>query len=92
MPTYVYRCQACGEQVEVIQRFSDGPLTICPHCGGSLQRLLFPPALIFKGSGWYITDSRNASPGNGSGQDRKTGVPTGPSETKEAPSVPAKED
>ncbi len=64
MPTYVYRCRDCLEDIEVIQRFSDDPLTICPHCGGALKRLLFPPAIVFKGSGWYSTDYRSPS-GNG---------------------------
>lgn len=70
MPTYVYRCEDCQEQVEVIQRFSDDPLTTCPHCGGTLHRLLFPPAIIFKGTGWYSTDYGRSSSGNGSSAKR----------------------
>lgn len=65
MPTYVYRCQSCQRDIEVVQRFGEAPLTICPHCGGGLQRLLFPPAIIFKGSGWYATDHKSPSGGNG---------------------------
>lgn len=66
MPTYVYRCNDCHRQIEAIQKFSDDPLTTCPICGGSMKRLLFPPAIIFKGSGWYSTDHGKSSPGNGS--------------------------
>ncbi len=66
MPTYVYRCQDCQRDTEVVQRFGDAPLTTCPHCGGALHRLLFPPAIIFKGSGWYATDHKSPSGGNGS--------------------------
>ncbi len=69
MPTYVYRCRGCQRMLEVVQRFSDDPLTLCPHCGGNLSRLLFPPAVVFKGSGWYCTDNRTSSPGNGSNGD-----------------------
>jgi putative FmdB family regulatory protein len=72
MPTYVYQCQDCEEQLEVIQRFSDSPLTLCPKCGGDLQRLLFPPAIIFKGSGWYVTDHGRSSPGNGSSKKEES--------------------
>ena len=66
MPTYVYRCRECQQQTEVVQHFHESPLTICPRCGGPLQRLLFPPAIIFKGSGWYATDHKSPSGGNGS--------------------------
>jgi putative FmdB family regulatory protein len=72
MPTYVYRCQECQQQIEAVQRFSDLPLSVCPHCGGSLQRMLFPPAIIFKGSGWYCTDYGRSSPGNGSSAEAVT--------------------
>ncbi len=74
MPTYVYRCRNCQETIEVVQRFSDDPLQRCPHCGGSLSRLLFPPAIVFKGSGWYCTDNRRGgSSGNGSNGDSESG-------------------
>lgn len=58
MPTYVYECSACGNQVEVVQRVSDPPLTSCDHCQGELRKKFFPSRVIFKGSGWYITDSK----------------------------------
>lgn len=56
MPLYEYSCQNCGETFEVIQKFSDPPLKIHEVCGGAVERLLSPPALQFKGSGWYVTD------------------------------------
>ena len=57
MPLYEYRCEACGHQFEVIQKFSDAPVSVCPNCGaGPVAKLLSSPAIQFKGSGWYITD------------------------------------
>ncbi len=56
MPMYEYKCGQCGQVFEVIQRFSDEPLTMHEGCGGAVERLLSAPALQFKGSGWYITD------------------------------------
>ena len=56
MPLYEYECEKCGEQFEVMQKFSDEPLTTHEKCGGTVHRLLSAPALQFKGSGWYITD------------------------------------
>jgi len=73
MPTYVYRCRKCHQDLEVVQRFSEPPLTICPRCSGPLYRLLFPPAIIFKGSGWYATDHKSPSGGNG---DKTSPAPT----------------
>ena len=56
MPLYEYECESCGHRFEVIQKFSDAPLTECPKCGGAVRKLLSSPAIQFKGSGWYITD------------------------------------
>lgn len=56
MPLYEYQCKKCGRVVEKIQKFSDPPLTKCEQCGGKLERLLSPPAIQFKGAGWYVTD------------------------------------
>ena len=62
MPLYEYSCRNCGETFEVIQKFSDPPLTKHEACGGEVERLLSPPALQFKGSGWYVTDyARNGT-------------------------------
>ena len=56
MPLYEYQCQECAETIEVVQRFSDEPQTICPSCGGALKKLISSPAIRFKGSGFYLTD------------------------------------
>jgi putative FmdB family regulatory protein len=60
MPLYEYQCDACAHRFEVIQKFSDAPLTTCPKCGGPVRKLLSSPAIQFKGSGWYITDYARA--------------------------------
>jgi putative FmdB family regulatory protein len=56
MPIYEYQCEACERRTEAIQRLDEPPLTICPHCGGPLVKLMSAPAFQFKGSGWYVTD------------------------------------
>ena len=57
MPLYEYRCESCDHQFEVIQKFSDAPIAVCPKCGqGPVVKLMSSPAFQFKGSGWYITD------------------------------------
>ena len=53
MPTYVYACQDCDDRLEVIQKMSDAPLTKCEKCGGGLRRVLFPPAVVYKGPASY---------------------------------------
>jgi putative FmdB family regulatory protein len=62
MPLYEYECLGCQDRVERRQRFNDEPLRVCPSCGGEMRRLLFPAGIVFKGSGWYITDSRTKPP------------------------------
>src|SRR3982750_1590516 len=61
MPTYVYACDSCGAQFEQFQSFKDEPLRTCPSCAGALRRVFQPVGIVFKGSGWYITDSRKSS-------------------------------
>lgn len=61
MPTYTYRCQTCGVEFDRVQKFSDAPLTHCPECDGTVKRVPQASAVVFKGSGWYITDSKKAS-------------------------------
>jgi putative FmdB family regulatory protein len=91
VPTYQYRCTECSELTEAVQGFHDDPLTVCPHCSGALRKLFTPAAVVFKGSGFYKTDSRSGS--SKSSTPAATPAPatstaTGSSETT-APSAPA---
>ncbi len=66
MPIYEYQCQKCGFRFERLQKLSDPPPSRCPECGGKLTQLLSPPAVQFKGTGWYVTDyARKPSPKDG---------------------------
>ena len=67
MPTYSYHCDTCGHDFEAVQRFADDPLTECPQCGAPIRRVIQPVGVVFKGSGWYITDSRPKSASDGDG-------------------------
>jgi putative FmdB family regulatory protein len=58
MPTYEYACRECGEHLEVVQSFRDDPLTVCGSCGGTLRKVFSAAGIIFKGSGYYVTDTR----------------------------------
>lgn len=68
MPLYEYQCKKCHSLTERIQKFSDPPLTTCPHCGGELEQLISAPAVQFKGSGWYVTDYARKPSKGGNGQ------------------------
>ncbi len=59
MPTYVYKCEECNYHFEQLQKFSDKPLKSCPRCKGKVKRVIHPTGIVFKGSGWYINDSRS---------------------------------
>jgi putative FmdB family regulatory protein len=71
MPLYEYKCQKCGDVFEVIQKFADEPLTTHAKdaCGGVVERLWAAPALVFKGSGWYITDYAKGANSKGPGKN-----------------------
>src|SRR5580700_2188995 len=62
MPLYEYECTACHKHTEKIQKFSDPEITVYPHCGGKLERVLSAPAVSFKGGGWYADGYGNAKP------------------------------
>src|SRR5581483_6304228 len=88
MPLYEYACHRCGKTFEVMQKFSDAPLTVHEDCGGEVERLISPPALQFKGSGWYITDyarGGNASPGEKNGSSGEPAAKTGESKSESKP-------
>jgi putative FmdB family regulatory protein len=74
MPTYEYACTECGDRTEVVQSISDPPLTTCTVCGGRLRKVFSPVGIVFKGSGFYRTDSRGkpagAKAGGGDGKDK----------------------
>ena len=74
MPTYEYRCTNCDEHLEVVQSFSDDPLTECPKCGGPLRKVFSPVGIILKGSGFYKTDSRGSGKPGGSKTKEKESV------------------
>jgi putative FmdB family regulatory protein len=61
VPTYQYVCTACGHPLEAVQAFSDAPLTVCPECDGRLRKVFSSVGVVFKGSGFYRTDSRSGS-------------------------------
>ncbi len=61
MPTYRYRCKSCSHEFDQFQKFAEDPLTICPECGQAIRRVIQPVGVVFKGSGWYINDSRPAA-------------------------------
>jgi len=61
VPTYQYTCTECGEPLEAVQKFSDAALTVCPACGGRLRKVFSAVGIVFKGSGFYRTDSRNGA-------------------------------
>jgi putative FmdB family regulatory protein len=68
VPTYQYACTACGEQLEAVQSFTDPALTECPQCGGALRKVFSAVGVVFKGSGFYKTDSRvKTAAGKGEG-------------------------
>ena len=77
MPLYEYECTVCHKHTEKIQKFSDPEITVCPHCGGHLERVLSAPAVSFKGHGWYADGYGNAKPK--SSGDGKAGSDSKPS-------------
>jgi putative FmdB family regulatory protein len=73
MPTYQYRCTTCSTEVEVVQKFTDDPLTDCPECDGSLRKVFNAVGVVFKGSGFYATDNRSKGKANASQPAAKSG-------------------
>ena len=75
MPTYQYRCTQCGEDLEAVQKFSDAPLTVCPTCGGDLRKVFNAVGVVFKGSGFYRTDSRASATASEAGSTKTESKP-----------------
>lgn len=94
MPLHEYRCETCDRTFELIQGFSEPPLTLCDQCGGPLKRLLSAPAVQFKGSGWYVSDYGKSGSAGAAPKDASKGTPkesgdsgsSGPGKETPAPS------
>ncbi|MBR7830474.1 FmdB family transcriptional regulator [Actinospica sp. MGRD01-02] len=82
MPTYQYQCTECGEALEVVQKFTDDALTVCPACEGKLRKVYSAVGIVFKGSGFYRTDSR----GNSSSSSAPASSSSGKSESSSSSS------
>jgi putative FmdB family regulatory protein len=106
MPTYEYLCRACGHGFDIVQAFADDTLTICPACGGELRKIFAAPTITFKGSGFYATDNRRGTKGDGESRSEGSkeskgskgskvaagSTDTKPSDTSEAKSSEKKSD
>jgi putative FmdB family regulatory protein len=92
MPIYEYQCAACGRVTEKWQKFSEAPLTVCPHCGGSLTKLISNCSFHLKGGGWYVTDYAGGSrPNSCTAEKPKEGADSssnGTGEKSESPAPP----
>ncbi|MFF4194431.1 FmdB family zinc ribbon protein [Nonomuraea sp. NPDC001831] len=84
MPTYQYACNDCGEQLEVVQKFTDDALTVCPNCQGNLRKVFSAVGIVFKGSGFYRTDNRSSSTSS-----TASTTPSKPAESKSSESSSA---
>ena len=83
MPIYEYVCQGCGHRFEVRQSFKDPPLTACERCGQAVTKVISPPAIMFKGSGWYVTDYSDKL------KEKKTTEPAGNGKSDSKSETPA---
>jgi putative FmdB family regulatory protein len=89
VPTYEYACTECGDRIEVVQRFTDDPLTVCSACGGKLRKLFSAVGIVFKGSGFYRTDSRSGSSSVKAGANGSTGSDSSSSGSDKSDKTPA---
>ena len=81
MPVYEYECENCGRRFERFQSINDEPVRVCPECAGAVHKVFHPAGIIFKGSGWYITDSRKSTSGSVTGESKPASAE---SKTKDA--------
>jgi len=77
VPTYQYVCTECGGQLEAVQKFTDDPLTVHEDCGGRLRKVFSPVGIVFKGSGFYKTDSRSSGSSSSSSSSKENGSKEG---------------
>lgn len=89
MPKYQYQCKDCAEALEVQQSFSDDALTVCPSCGGNLRKVFNAVGVVFKGSGFYKTDSRSASSASSPASSTSESSKPAKSETTSTPAPAA---
>ena len=82
MPLYEYACQKCGKHFEKLEKFGGPHLKKCPSCGGRVERLISPPAIQFKGSGWYVTDYAKSSSGGAKESGEQGASQTAKSDSK----------
>jgi putative FmdB family regulatory protein len=86
MPLYEYECKQCHKHTEKIQKFSDAEITICPYCGGALERVISAPAISFKGGGWFKDGYGNAKLAASSSESKSdSGSTNSPSGDSAAP-------
>jgi putative FmdB family regulatory protein len=97
VPTYQYACTECGHELEAVQKFTDDPLTQCPSCAGKLRKVFSAVGVVFKGSGFYRTDSRGknsaaeaGSSSSGSSSEKSSTSSTSSESTKSESATPAK--
>src|ERR1700677_1688063 len=88
MPLYEYECSACHKHTEKIQKFSDPEITVCPHCGGELKRVISAPAFAMKGGGWYADGYGSAKPAPAAGESAAA-KPSADKSDGAAPAAPA---
>ena len=88
MPTYQYACTECGEHLEAVQSFSDPALTVCPSCQGKLRKVFNSVGIVFKGSGFYRTDSRSGNGEKSNGSTPSSDSPT-PSKSDGSSTTPS---
>jgi len=87
MPLYEYECTQCHKHTEKIQKFSDAEITVCPHCGGKLERVISAPAIQFKGGGWFADGYGSKNPSAASGKSESAS--SGSSDSSAAPAAAA---
>ena len=92
MPNYEYVCEKCNHQFELIQKFSDPPVIECPLCQGQVRKLISSPGIMFKGSGWYVTDYSDKFKGkDGEGKAKSEGKEAKAVENKDVTKTPGTE-
>jgi putative FmdB family regulatory protein len=89
MPLYEYQCQQCNRRTEKIQKFSDAELTVCPHCGGALERTITAASVQFAGGGWYKDLYSSAKPAGASSSTSTDSSSTAAAPSTSAPAAPA---